>query len=177
MSRAVFLDRDGVLNNSIQIDGKPYPPKNLEELAILPGVLNALIKIKKYDLKTIVITNQPDIARGKTSVSAVEEINSYLMECLPLDAFYMCPHDDSVFCNCRKPKPGLILTAAKDFGINLESSFVVGDRWRDIAAGQSVGCKCFFVDYGYDDVRPLPPYQCVSSLWEAATEIVREIED
>ena len=177
MNRAVFLDRDGVLNKSIKVDGKPYPPKNLEDIEILPGVLSALMEIKKYDLKTIVITNQPDIARGKTSIGAVEEINSYLMERLPLDAFYMCPHDDSKLCNCRKPKPGLILTAAKDFRINLESSFVVGDRWRDIAAGQAAGCKCFFVDYSYDEMKPLPPFQCVSSLLVAATEIVREIEN
>jgi D-glycero-D-manno-heptose 1,7-bisphosphate phosphatase len=176
VQRAAFLDRDGVLNQSNIINGLPSPPRNLTELKILPGVEIGLLKLKRLGLKTIVVTNQPDVARGTDTIEQVNEINNFLEKNLPIDYFYICPHDNSDNCECRKPKAGLILTAAQDHKINLPSSYLVGDRWRDVAAGQAAGCKCFFIDYKYPEESPSPPFTRVSSLLAAAKKIEKEIE-
>jgi D-glycero-D-manno-heptose 1,7-bisphosphate phosphatase len=170
--RAVFLDRDGVLNASVIREGKPYPPDSLAALVILPGVEEALTQLRAAGYLNVVVTNQPDVATGKQRIEVVEAMHDRLLRELPLDAVKVCYHTDEQNCDCRKPKPGMLLQAAKDHGIDLPRSFVVGDRWRDIAAGQAVGCRTFFVDYGYDEKRPEKPYVPVKSLSEAAALIL-----
>ena len=172
MNKAIFLDRDGVLNASVVINGKPYPPENLEQLEILPGVKGAIDLFKQHGFLCIIITNQPDVARGKISLSAVEEINKYLLTALALDDCYCCYHDDKECCECRKPKPGSILNAARKYNINLDESYMVGDRWRDIEAGQNAGCRTIFVDNNYDEKHPLNPTYTVKTLLETANLIV-----
>lgn len=174
MRRAVFLDRDGVINRAIVRDGKPYPPSGMAELDILPGVEDALIKLHAAGYLLIVVTNQPDVARGKTSKEAVEQINSFLDAQLPIDEFRTCYHDSSDGCSCRKPLPGALLDAARKHQIDLSKSFMVGDRWRDIEAGISAGCKTFFINYSYSEQRPEAPDFIVSSLHEAQTIILGE---
>lgn len=147
--RAVFLDRDGVLNRSVVRGGKPYPPASVEELEILPGVPEALRKLRESGFLLIGATNQPDVARGTQSREVVETIHIALLSALPLDEILVCYHDHSDNCRCRKPKPGLLLEAANKYSISLEASFMVGDRWRDIEAGRSAGCRTVFIDYGY----------------------------
>ena len=172
--RAVFLDRDGVINRSIIREGKPYPPASHNELVILPGVLEALSTLKDAGFLLIVVTNQPDVARGSTNKESVDLLNAALKEQLPLDAIFTCYHDNADNCDCRKPKPGLLLTAARDFGIDLECSYMVGDRWRDVEAGQQAGCKTFFIDYGYVEKKPEFFNFRVSSLQEATLIILKE---
>ncbi len=174
MRRAVFLDRDGVINRSIICEGKPFPPASLDELVILPGVNEALSLLRAAGYRLIVVTNQPDVSRGTTTKNSVEALNASLQDQLPIDAFFSCYHDDSDHCLCRKPKPGLLLAAAKKFNVNVARSYMVGDRWRDIEAGLAVGCKTFFVDYGYTEKQPELFDFRVNSLREAAIIIIGE---
>jgi D-glycero-D-manno-heptose 1,7-bisphosphate phosphatase len=162
---AAFLDRDGVLNRALVRAAKPYPPSTPDELEILPGVGNALVRLKAAGYSVVVITNQPDIARGVTSQGAVDAIHSRLRRLLPIDEIRVCPHDDADGCDCRKPKPGLLLRRpAYDLG----ASVLIGDRWRDIEAGRAARCAVtILIDYGYDEVVPHEPDVRVGSLAEA----------
>jgi D-glycero-D-manno-heptose 1,7-bisphosphate phosphatase len=173
-NKAVFLDRDGVINRAIVREGKPYPPKDLRQLEILPGVVEALRGLHAANYLLVVVTNQPDVARGSTTKEEVERINSYLASQLPLDEFRTCYHDSGDKCNCRKPLPGAFLEAAQDHNIDLSKSFVVGDRWRDVEAGASAGCKTFFINYSYAEQKPETPDFIVSSLLEAKKIILGE---
>ena len=170
--RAVFLDRDGVLNRAVVRDGKPYPPRSLEELEILPGVVEAMRGLKEAGFVLVVVSNQPDVARGTTPKATVEAINSYLAERLPIDRFIMCYHDSSDGCDCRKPNPGMLFAGAREFDIDLASSYMVGDRWRDVEAGIGAGCKTIFIDCGYNEQRPQLCDFLVSSMQEAASIIL-----
>ena len=105
MKRAVFLDRDGVLNRAVVREGKPYPPANVGEMEILPGVQESLEALRAAGFLLIVVTNQPDVARGTATRAAVEAINAALGEALPIDEFRTCFHDSGFGCDCRKPKP------------------------------------------------------------------------
>ena len=167
MKRAVFLDRDGVINRAIVRDDIPFPPANLDELEVLPGVPEALQKLHESNYLLIVVTNQPDVARGKTKEEEVEKMNARLLSLLPLDDIKTCYHDSSDRCFCRKPLPGSLIEAAKEHQIDLSKSFMVGDRWRDIEAGQTAGCKTFFINYHYAEKQPIMPDFTVSSLLEA----------
>lgn len=175
MRRAVFLDRDGVVNRATLRDGKPYPPSTLAELRLLPGVREACRMLREMGYALILVTNQPDIARGTANASEVGEMHSRLRRYLQLDDVRVCPHDDDAHCDCRKPKPGLLLEAAEKWNIDLESSFVVGDRWRDVEAGQRAGCQTIFVDYGYRERQPDGCFTRVRSLLEAANLILRTV--
>jgi D-glycero-D-manno-heptose 1,7-bisphosphate phosphatase len=176
MHKAVFLDRDGVLNRAIVREGKPYPPKDLTELEVLPGVPEALAALKRADYKLIVVTNQPDVARGTVKKEVVERINQQLNATLPLDEFRTCYHDDKEACTCRKPAPGAILSAAAEHAIDLKQSYMVGDRWRDIEAGQRAGSKTVFIDYGYSEKQPEHVDHRVYSLRDAALVILGETQ-
>jgi D-glycero-D-manno-heptose 1,7-bisphosphate phosphatase len=177
VKRAVFLDRDGVLNRAYVRDGKSYPPGTLEQLEVLPGVAEALRKLRAAGFLNVVVTNQPDVATGRQRIEVVEAMHARLLQELPIDAVKVCYHSDADGCACRKPKPGMLLEAAAEFGIRLSDSCMVGDRWRDVAAAQAAGCKAYFVDYGYSEKRPDKPYVAVKSLSEAAGLILRPDPD
>ena len=172
--RAVFLDRDGVLNRAVVRKGRPYPPASVDEVEILPGVVEALRGLKEAGFVLIVVSNQPDVARGKTPQATVDAINAYLAERLPIDRFITCYHDSGDGCDCRKPRPGMLQEGGREFGVDLVASFMVGDRWRDVEAGASAGCRTFFIDYGYDEKLPLSSDYRVFSLKEAALIIISE---
>ena len=146
---AVFLDRDGIINRALVRNGKPYPPDRLEELEILPGAADSLPRLANSGYVLIGITNQPDVARGTQSRQTVESFNAVIQSTLPIREIFVCYHDNRDHCDCRKPKPGLILQAAQKYGLDLSKSWMVGDRWKDIAAGQAAGLKTIFVDYHY----------------------------
>jgi D-glycero-D-manno-heptose 1,7-bisphosphate phosphatase len=174
LRRAIFLDRDGVINRAIVRNGTPYPPSSLDEVEILPGVKQALQELHDAGYLLVVITNQPDVARGTLKKEDVEAINKFLASRLPIDAFKTCYHDTNDGCNCRKPLPGSIFEAAYEHNINLATSFMIGDRWRDIDAGVSAGCKTFFINYCYEEKAPEAPDFIISSLTEAKKIILEE---
>ena len=176
LRQAVFLDRDGVINRAEVREGKPYPPTNLLTMEILPGVYEALISLHQAGLLLIVVTNQPDVARGTMPREVVEEINNYLKTALPIDEIRTCYHDSGDDCDCRKPLPGSLLAASRAHEIDLSKSFMVGDRWRDVEAGQRAGCKTFFIDYGYAEKKPESCDYKVHSLREAANIILEEMK-
>jgi D-glycero-D-manno-heptose 1,7-bisphosphate phosphatase len=170
--RAVFLDRDGVLNRATVVDGIPHPPASVAELELLPGVEEACRGLHEAGLLLIVVTNQPDVARGTKTIDEVEALNRELAARLPLDEIRVCPHDDPDECGCRKPAPGMLLDAAREHGIELAKSVMVGDRWRDIEAGKRAGCKTVFVSAGYSERPPDAPDLTVRDLGEAVPWIL-----
>ena len=165
---AVFLDRDGVINRPLLIQGRPLPPATLAEFELLPGVPPALEMLKTRGYWLIVVTNQPDVARGSGCRTTIDRMHEVLRQRLPLDAILTCFHDDADGCECRKPRPGMLLRAAEDLDLDLARSFMVGDRWRDVEAGRRAGCGTFFVDRGYDEAAPSAFDYRVGSLPEAA---------
>jgi D-glycero-D-manno-heptose 1,7-bisphosphate phosphatase len=169
---AVFLDRDGVLNRAVVRGGRPYPPASLSELEVLPGVPQALIRLREAGLPRLVVTNQPDVATGKTARSVVEEIHAHLRKALALDAIYACYCVEGPGCDCYKPRPGLLLQAAAEWGVDPKKSFMIGDRWRDVGAGKAAGCRTIFIDYSYDERRPDAPDFLAQNLAEAVDIIL-----
>lgn len=172
LKRAVFLDRDGVINEGIVRDGKPYPPQSVEALRLLAGVEQAVGALKDHGFALVVVTNQPDVRTGVQRREAVLEMHRRLMDWLPLDAIKACYHTDEDDCSCRKPKPGMINEAAEELAIDPKASFMVGDRWRDIGAGNAAGCRSFYIDYGYNERRPVGDYVTVLDLPEAVEIIL-----
>lgn len=163
MNRAVFLDRDGVLNEPIVRDGKPYPPHRLEDFRLLPGVERACAALIQAGFRLIVATNQPDVGRGELARELVESMHSKLCEVLPIDRVEVCydpgGERSSEF---RKPNPGMLLRAAESLGIDLKLSYMVGDRWRDIDCGYAAGCRTIFIDRGYrESLREQPDLRAI----------------
>jgi D-glycero-D-manno-heptose 1,7-bisphosphate phosphatase len=175
--RAVFLDRDGVLNEAVIRNGKPTAPWSPEELVIARGARELLGQLKGEGFLLIVVTNQPDVRRGQTSQTAVEQIHRKLSRELPLDDFFTCLHDDSDGCSCRKPLPGLLRQAAAKYEIELGSSYLIGDRWRDVDAGAAAGCRTVLIDLGYRERSSShSPNKKVGSLAEAVHWILSQEE-
>jgi D-glycero-D-manno-heptose 1,7-bisphosphate phosphatase len=164
---AVFLDRDGVLNEVEVIDGVPVPPSSVDKMTLLPGVVDACHRLRELGYALIVVTNQPDIARGRQSRTEVDRMHDRLREQLPLDDVVVCPHDDVDDCRCRKPRPGMILDAADRLRLDLTASFAVGDRWRDVEAAHRAGVPAVFIDRDYGERKPASPDAVVTSLAEA----------
>lgn len=173
MKKAVFLDRDGVLNSSLIKNGIPSPPKKIEEIVIMDGALKALLILKSHEYLPIIVTNQPDVARGTMSILEVTEVNEFIGAFLGIEYIFTCFHDDDDKCGCRKPLPGMLVSAAEKLDIDLKNSFMVGDRWRDIGAGNAAGCRSYFIDHSYDERKPDSPYIKVDSLLSAA-ELITE---
>ena len=144
MRQAVFLDRDGVINKVILRDGKPFSPRKLDEFEFIENIKDALNKFKEKGFLNIVFTNQPDISRGLIKKDTLEKIHLLLKDTLPVDDIFVCPHDDTDNCHCRKPKSGLLLDAAGKWNIDLKRSFVIGDQYKDISRSEErrVGKEC-----------------------------------
>jgi D-glycero-D-manno-heptose 1,7-bisphosphate phosphatase len=169
--RAVFLDRDGVLNEAIVRDGKPYPPGSVNDLRIAPDAAEALRLLRLAGYRLVVVTNQPDVARGSQTREVVEAINAALCNALPLDEVRVCYHDDDDRCGCRKPEPGLLTQAPVH---DLAASVLIGDRWRDVEAGRRAGVRAaILIDRGYDERLPHEPDLRASSLADAAAWVLQ----
>lgn len=174
MVRAVFLDRDGVINANVERNGKPVAPTRFADFHILPGVEDALHRLKAAGFLLIVVTNQPDVSTGLTPRAECEAMHAEIRRRLPIDDIGVCFHTDADNCACRKPKPGMILEAAGKYGIDLAASYMIGDRWRDVKAGQAAGCYTIFIDYGYPQEQPMHPSDSVTSLAEAVDFILQD---
>lgn len=168
----MFLDRDGVLIRAFVRDDVPRPAASLDELELLPGVAEALASLRAAGFLLICVTNQPDIARGTVTAAEVDLLNDRVRELLGLDDVLTCPHDDVDDCDCRKPRPGLLLRAAARFDVDLTASVMVGDRWRDIEAGRAAGCRTVFVRHGYAERQPEDPDLVTGGLQAAVSWIL-----
>lgn len=173
MHPAVFLDRDGVLNAPVVRAGKPYPPRAVSEIVILDRVPEACRALRSAGLLLIGVTNQPDIARGTADANTVKAINAVVAEQAGLDTIVLCPHDDADGCGCRKPLPGMIFSAAREWDVDLSHSVMVGDRWRDIEAGKAAGVATVLIERAYDERQACGADLAVESL-AAAVDWITE---
>ena len=176
LNRAVFLDRDGVINRMFVRDGRPFAPTTLEQFAILPGVVEAIAALKNTGFRVIVATNQPDVGAGKVAREIVEAMNARVQQECRVDDVRVCYHTEADRCACRKPKPGLLVDAARDWSLDLRGSYMVGDRWRDIVAGHAAGCRTVLIDYNYAEQKAENPDIVVKSLEEASQRILSEVK-
>jgi D-glycero-D-manno-heptose 1,7-bisphosphate phosphatase len=171
-NRAVFFDRDGVLNHAVVRNGKPYPPKDLGDFIIYDDALNCTTQLKENGFYIFVVTNQPDVKSGIQSLETMRAMNAMLQRAMPIDHIEVCFDKDSGF---YKPEPGMLIATAQNFGVDLKASYMVGDRWRDIGAGIKAGCaKSIFIDRGYKEhLSYVPDYTC-KTLSEVANYILND---
>ena len=176
--RAIFLDRDGVINRPLIRDGKPFPPVSVDEFEILPGVTEACEALKRLGFLLVVATNQPDVGRGTLVREEVETVHRWLSQQLPIDCLMVCFHGGAAFgdpCDCRKPQPGMLLEAAEALKIDLAKSFMIGDRWRDVDCGFNAGCQTIFIDWGYEEKLNRDPDFRARDLLGAA-QLIEQLE-
>jgi D-glycero-D-manno-heptose 1,7-bisphosphate phosphatase len=175
--RAVFLDRDGVLNRPVVHDGLPFPPANLDEFELYPGVAEGCSQLKTAGFLLIVVSNQPDVGRGTQTRAAIEAMHQKLRAAVPaLDAIEVCYHAGARHrdpCDCRKPKPGMLLQAAVEHNIDLRRSFLIGDRWRDVDCAHAAGCRAVFIDHAYREALREKPEFTVASFSEAVATVLQ----
>jgi D-glycero-D-manno-heptose 1,7-bisphosphate phosphatase len=168
LNRAVFLDRDGVINQAPVRNGLPFSPASIAEFKWVEGIYVLSQQIISNGFDIFCVTNQPDVGRGLQELEVVEALHQMVLDELPVKKIYACYHSGASPCGCRKPEPGLVLKAAEDFDLDLAQSWLVGDRWKDIDAGNAAGCQTVFVDYGYEEkLRSVPTY-IVGTIHEVA---------
>jgi len=177
--RAVFLDRDGVINRTLERDRQPQSPASLSEFEILPEVPGACRRLKQAGFLLVVATNQPDVGRGVTRKENVEAIHAEMCRLLPIDRVEVCYHPGkgASNCDCRKPKSGMLVHAARELGIDLTQSWMVGDRWRDVDCGHAAGCRTVFIDRGYAEALQQKPHFSAGNLAEATDIILHELKN
>jgi D-glycero-D-manno-heptose 1,7-bisphosphate phosphatase len=154
VNRAVFLDRDGVINHPIVRDKKPYAPRSFCDFKLIEGIEDSVIKMSNLDFLIFVVTNQPDIGNGLVDRVEVEKMHASLAF-LPIEKIYICPHSQNEGCVCRKPRAGMLFQARDEYDLNLSESFFIGDRISDMEAGSAANCKCVFIDYNYKETGAL----------------------
>ena len=172
VGRAVFLDRDGVLNATVLRGGRAVAPTSLADFEILPDAPGALRRLSAARFLLIVATNQPDVARGLVGRETVDAMHRRLRAALPVDDIEVCYEVETPASERYKPKPGMLLAAARRHAIDLTRSFMVGDRWRDVSAGKAAGCFTVFIDRGYGEPFVDSPDAVCRSLGEAAEIIM-----
>ena len=148
-------------------DHKPYSPLSADEVVVVPGIAEACTRLRAAGFVLVVVTNQPDVARGRQTREGVEAVNAVVEAAVPVDAVYVCLHDNPDRCRCRKPEPGMLLDAARDLDLDLRASFMVGDRWTDVEAGRRAGCRTVYIDLGYQEQRAAAPDHTASGPVEA----------
>ncbi len=151
MRKAVFLDRDGVINRVIVEEGQVRSPRSFAEFELADGVAGCLQAMRALSYLVIVVTNQPDIARGKMPPADLEKMSEVVRSQLAVDDMLVCPHDDVHNCMCRKPKPGMLLEAKEKHDIDLRSSYMVGDGWKDMEAARNAGCRGILIGADYNE--------------------------
>jgi D-glycero-D-manno-heptose 1,7-bisphosphate phosphatase len=169
---AVFLDRDGVICRTFIRNGKPYAPSKMEDFKLMPNSHHSVMLLKQEGFKVIVVTNQPDIGNGIVALEVVESMHQKLRKKSMVDDVILCAHRQDEGCECRKPRPGMLIHAANKHGIDLNKSFMIGDRASDIEAGKNAGCRTVFIDRHYAEPPPLNPETTVNSLQKAVAYII-----
>lgn len=176
--RAVFLDRDGVINQVVVRNGMPYPPSHVDEFELYEDVPDGCARLKAANFILVVITNQPDVGRGIQSREAVEAMNLKMQSALPLlDRVEICYHAGERYgqpCSCRKPRPGMILRAAAELKIDPKGSYVIGDRWRDVDCARAAACRAIFIQRGYKETLRESPDFTVANFNQAVSAVLRD---
>ena len=149
-NKAVFFDRDGVLNHLVKRDGSSYSPQKFEDFHIVDEAKEVVNIIKEMGFLTIIVSNQPDISRGKLKQSESDKMTDKLFEKLSIDDVLYCTHDDNNDTGCRKPAPGLFFTAQKKYNIDFNKSFMIGDTWKDVEAAKSAGISMILINKDYN---------------------------
>ena len=174
MVEAVFLDRDGVLNRGYVRDGKSYAPRNIKDFRLLPYAIPSVKKLREAGYLVIVVTNQPDINNGLIARETVNEMHIQLKSKTLVNDILLCPHSREENCDCRKPKAGMLIEAAKKYNINLKKSFMIGDRASDIAAGLEAGCRTIFINRKYNETAPVTQEITFLSIKSATNYIIKQ---
>ncbi len=147
----------------------------LETFALYPAIAPSLLALREEGFRIVVVTNQPDVGKGLISPTVLDEMHRIMCESLPIDDVRVCAHTREAACDCRKPRAGMLLAAARANGLSLTESYMVGDRDSDIEAGKAAGCRTLFVDLSYTaEPKPANPDWVVSSLQEAAAVILAD---
>jgi D-glycero-D-manno-heptose 1,7-bisphosphate phosphatase len=174
--RAVFLDRDGVINKPMVREGRPHPPADVKGFELYEDVPAGCARLHAAGYLLVVVTNQPDVARGAQTRAAVDAMHRKLLDALPQIArVEVCWHAGIEWadpCDCRKPQPGMALRAAKALNIDLGQSFLVGDRWRDVDCGHAAGCRTVLIDRNYSEALRRLPHWTVKSFGQAVEVIL-----
>jgi D-glycero-D-manno-heptose 1,7-bisphosphate phosphatase len=175
--RAVFLDRDGVINKPVVREGRPYPPAELKDFELYEDVASGCARLESSGYLLLVITNQPDVARGTQTRAVVDAMHRKMLDALPqITRVEVCWHAGADWgdpCDCHKPAPGMVLRAVQALGIDLAQSFLVGDRWRDVDCGHGAGCRTVFIDRNYSELLRQPPDWTVKSFGQAVEVILQ----
>jgi D-glycero-D-manno-heptose 1,7-bisphosphate phosphatase len=178
--RAVFLDRDGVLNRPCVRDGQPYPPADVKEFKLYGDAFSGCTRLKNAGFLLVVVSNQPDVGRGTQCRRIAEAINKELAKALPLlDRIEVCFHageDYGDVCECRKPKPGMLFRAAAALDIDIPASYMIGDRWRDVDCARAAGCHAIYIDRGYGESLRHQPEVIVTTFGDAVTAVLKAAE-
>jgi D-glycero-D-manno-heptose 1,7-bisphosphate phosphatase len=168
---AVFFDRDGVLAIPEFRDGRSFAVRRLEDFALYTDALESVRRVKELGAIAVVVTNQPDVGNGLVGRVIVEEMHQRLRCTVPVDAVYACYHTRADGCACRKPKPGMLLAASTELGIDLSRSVMVGDRASDVVAGHAAGCRSIMIERGYRDEDSAAADWVAANLTEAVDHI------
>jgi len=171
--KAVFLDRDGVINEVIfRVNDKPIAPWSFKEFKLCDGITEPLRELKNSGYLLFVVSNQPDISKGLVTSEVVERMNDIIVSQFPIEKVVFCSHEDIHNCSCRKPKPGMIIELAYEYEIDLNLSFMIGDNWKDINAGEAAGCSTVLIQKAYNKNVKADFY--IQSLAEA-TDIINSM--
>ncbi len=165
--KAVFLDRDGVINEVVWRNGQPASPRNLKEWKLNEAWLPIMASLKEQGWKIFIVTNQPDVARKLLDWEQLDQMHQEIVSKFPIDEIAVCPHDDQDNCSCRKPKPGMLLQLAEAWEIDLAHSWFIGDTWKDMSAAKAAGCKTILLAASYNekvesDFRIQDPAMCLA---------------
>lgn len=150
MIRSIFFDRDGVVNEVVLRDGGAFSPLRFEEFKIRKEFIDFYDTISNRDLNLFIVSNQPDIARKRMSEADLRAMTSALERLFRFNEILYCRHDDADNCGCRKPKPGLINALISKYFLNKEECLIVGDSWKDMAAGRNAGIRTVFLESDYN---------------------------
>ena len=174
MNKAIFLDRDGVISKTFLINGKSFAPRKFKDFKIFSSSVKSIKRLKLAGYMVFVVTNQPDVGKKLISKNTLQKMHNKIIKEIKVDKIYSCIHTQNTGCYCRKPKPGMILKAAKKYNIDLKQSFMIGDRASDIKAGLKAKCRSIFLDKKYKEQKPKTQEATFSNLTEATKYILKE---
>ena len=175
-NRAVFLDRDGVLNHLVDYGGGFVAPRSFDDFVMYDGVSSGLKDLSEHDFLLVVVTNQPDIERGLIKDQEISRMHEEISRQAPIDLFMVCPHRSETQCDCRKPKIGLLVKASQQLEIAAQGSFLIGDRETDMQAAEAFGCCGILLRRDFPQQREVGQQIVVNCFEDAVQVVLRKSE-